>query len=141
MTSIVRRPQPGNRIRFGCGAMHCDCDALRSDFVGTGTWTYTYIYIYMYIYVYICIFISEIGSVVDPNREIGFGSVAVRCVAIAMRCNAIALRCDAMRCEAVCACEERRFCWLVFQVGSVVPGRAGPVVSCHPSLPRSNEKQ
>ena len=53
VTSIVRRPQPGNRIRFGCGAMRCDCDALRCD-------------------------------------------------------------CDAMRCEAVCACEEERFCWLVF---------------------------
>ena len=49
------------------------------------------------------------------KREIGFGSVAVRCVAIAMR-----LRCDcvAMRCEAVCACVEGRFCWLGFQVSS-----------------------
>ena len=38
------------------------------------------------------------------KREIGFGSVAVRCVAIAMRlrCDALRLRCDcvAMRCDA-----------------------------------------
>ena len=78
-----------------------------------------YIYVYIYIYIY-----RRLGGVVDPNREIGFGSVAVRCVAIAMRCGAIALRCVAiaMRCDAmrscVCVWREERFCWLVFPVGS-----------------------
>ena len=74
VTSIVRRPQLGNRIRFGCGAMRCDCVAMR-------------------------------------------------------------LRCDALRCEAVCACEEERFSWLVFQVGNgrAVAWRAVVVVVAPPS--------
>ena len=28
--------------------------------------------------------------------------------------DSVRLRCDALRCEAVCAREEERFCWLVF---------------------------
>ena len=69
------------------------------------------------------------GGVVDPNREIGFGSVAVRCVAIALRCVAIALRCVAiaLRCDAkLCVRVKRRdsggwcFKWAVG-----VPCRAG----------------
>ena len=64
------------------------------------------------------------------KREIGFGSVAVRCVAIAMRCVAIALRCDAKLC--VCVCVKRRgsagwcFQWAVAGVawrGMAVPWR------------------
>ena len=43
----------------------------------------------------------RLGGVIDPNREIGFGSVAVRCVAIAMRCDCDALRCDAKLCVRV----------------------------------------
>ena len=55
-----------------------------------------------------------LGSVVDPDWEIGFGSFAVRCVVIAMRCDAIALRCDALRlqlrCDAkLCARVKRRY--------------------------------
>ena len=48
----------------------------------------------------------RLGGVIDPNQEIGFGSVAVRCVAFAMRCGAIALRCVAiaMRCEEMRSC-------------------------------------
>ena len=33
----------------------------------------------------------RLGSVIDPDSEIGFGSVAVSGVAIAVRCGAIAL--------------------------------------------------
>ena len=79
---------------------------------------------------------QRLRRVVDPNQKIGFGLVAVWCVAIAMRCDAIALRCGAfalrcvaMRCEALCAYEES-FLWLVFSEGcgwaGRVPRRAGP---------------
>ena len=100
---------------------------------------------------------GDVDCETPAKREIGFGSVAVRCVAIALRCDCVAMRCDcvamrlrydALRCEAVCTGEEERFCWLVFQAGRRGgPCRAGP---CHPSLPRmqkqgktmkSNEKQ
>ena len=45
---------------------------------------YTCIFIFVYVY-------RRLGGVIDPNREIGFGPVAVRC-------------------EAVCAREGERFC-------------------------------
>ena len=53
---------------------------------------------YMYMYIY-----RRLGGVVDPNLEIGFGSVAVRCVAITMRlrCDCVAMRCDAKLCVCV----------------------------------------
>ena len=72
-------------------------------YVYTHTYVYTYINYILIIYIYICM--SEVGGVIDPNREIGFGSVAVRCVAVAVRCgamvfDALRLRYAAMRCDA-----------------------------------------
>ena len=70
-------------------------------------------------------------------------SVRLRCDALRLRCVAMRLRCDALRCEAVCACEEERFCWLVFQLGC---GRAVVPCACPPPLlnekaMKSNENQ
>ena len=51
---------------------------------------------------YVC---RRLGGVSIPNREIGFGSVAIAmrcdCDALRLRCVAIALRCVAMR-SCVC---------------------------------------
>ena len=69
----------------------------------------------MYIY-------RRLGGVVDPNWEIGFGSVAVRCVAITLRCVAIALRCDAKLCVRVKRRDSAGWCFKL----AGVPGRAGP---------------
>ena len=57
---------------------------------------YVYKYIYMYIYTCIC---RSLQTCLLAKQEIELGTVATQCVAIAMPC-------DAMRCQAVCACEE-----------------------------------
>ena len=72
----------------------------------------------------------RLGGVVDPNPEIGFGSVAerrvaiaLRCVAIALRCVAIALRCDAKLCVRVKRKDSVGWC---FRWAVAVPGQARP---------------
>ena len=48
--------------------------------------------------------------------------------------DSVRLRCDALRCEAVCACGEERFCWLVFPDGN---GRDACHAVPRPTVPAS----
>ena len=87
----------------------------------------------MYMYIYTYMYISEVGCVIDPDRDIGFGSVAVRRVPIAIRCDAIALRCVAiaLRYIGIRSCASRGQCFQRAVAGpDVCRARQGRVGAC-----------
>ena len=87
---------------------------------------YTYI-LYIYIYIYL---ILQVWPPV--KREIGLGSVAVRCIASAMRYDYDALQCDAK----LCTCAERTdFCGWCFEWALPCHAVPWPCHSCAVAMP------